>query len=263
MPPRKRPAPPPEKPSPSAAPSPEASAPLAKAPKTTDPDSEAPPAISPTILANLPGPEREVFKLIYAAGSKGMWLQDVRNATGLGPNVASKHARTLLSRGLLKEVLDVRHRGKKIYMAVHFEPSTEITGGTWYHAGKLDTDAVAAARRRCLAQVEKLGAATADMVHHGIERDEPGTGYALDKIRDILRTMVLDKVLEEVKSTGEGEFAAVRSGRMCYKVAEAIQGGMMEGIPCGVCPRIHECSPEGVISPNTCVYYKKWLVLDF
>ncbi|KAL6839492.1 hypothetical protein ACP4OV_030762 [Aristida adscensionis] len=268
MPPRKRPAPP-ENPLPAAAPRSElrsssaGKALEAPAPEASAPDSDSAPTISPTILANLPGPEREVFKLIFAAGGKGMWLQDVRNATGLGPNVASKHARSLVSRGLLKEVLDVRHRGKKIYMAVHFEPSTEITGGTWYHAGRLDTDAVAAARRRCLAQVEKLGAATADMILHGIERDEPAAGYALDKIRDILRTMVLDKVLEEVKSTGEGEFAAVRSGRMCYRVAGAIQGGMMEGIPCGVCPRIDECSPDGVISPNTCVYYKKWLRLDF
>ncbi|XP_062234031.1 uncharacterized protein LOC133931209 [Phragmites australis] len=255
MPPRKRPAPS----SPASAPPPDINPPEPSAPA---PDSEMP-TISASILAKLPPPEREVYSLIFAAGSKGMWLQDVRNATRLSPNVATKVARTLVARDLLKEVSDVRHRSKKVFMATDFQPSPEITGGTWYHDGRLDTDAVSAARRRCLAQVERLGTATAEMIHHGIERHEPRAGYAIDRIRDILRTMVLDKVLEEVKSTGEGEFAAVRSGRMCYRVAGAAQGGMMEGIPCGVCPRIDECSPEGAISPNTCVYYKKWLQMDF
>ncbi|XP_062229169.1 uncharacterized protein LOC133926984 [Phragmites australis] len=260
MPPRKRPPPPPPRaePSPASAPPPDVNS-----PKPSDSTNSSPPTISASILANLPPAEREVYRIIFSAGSKGMWMQEVRKMTGLGPNVATKHARTLMAQGLLKEVSDVRHRSKKIFMATDFQPSSEITGGAWYHDGRLDTDAVAAARRRCLAQVEKLGAATAQMIHHGIERDEPSAGYAMDKIKDILRTMALDKVLEEVKSTGEGEFAAVRSGTMCYRVAGIAQGGMMEGIPCGVCPRIDECSPEGVISPNTCVYYKKWLQMDF
>ncbi|KAL6839490.1 hypothetical protein ACP4OV_030760 [Aristida adscensionis] len=222
-----------------------------------------PPTISATILANLPAPEREVYRLVFAAGSDGMWLQDLRAAAGLSAGAAARHTRSLAAKGLLKEVPDARHRRRKTFMATDFMPSAEITGGTWYHAGRLDADAVAAARRRCLAQVERLGAATAEMVHHGVGRDEPAAGYALDEVRDVLRTMVLDKVVEEAESTGVGEFAAVESGRMCYKVAGGVQGGMMEGMPCGVCPRIDECSPEGVISPSTCVYYHKWLRLDF
>ncbi|CAD6336377.1 unnamed protein product [Miscanthus lutarioriparius] len=102
------------------------------------------------------------------------------------------------------------------------------------------------------------------MIHHGILKDDPRARYTIDKIRDIIKTMVLDKVLEEVKSTGTGEFIAVRAGTMCYRlVTRAPQGGMMEGIPCGVCPRIDECSPERVMSPSTCVYYYKWLQMDF
>jgi DNA-directed RNA polymerase III subunit RPC6 len=256
MPPRKRPAPPPEAPSPASK--------LHSEESSKEPASDAsPPKISDKILRCLPATERKVYELIYAAGSRGMWMQDVRKATNMAPPTATKILRSLVTKNLLKEVSDVRHRSKKIFMSTEFQPSTEITGGTWYHDGRLDTDAVAAARRICLAQVQKLGVATADMIHNGIEKDDPRAGYAIDKIRDILQTMVLDKVLEEVKSTGEGEFAAIRSGRLCYRVAAAAQGGMMEGIPCGVCPRIDECSPEGVISPSTCIYYKNWLQMDF
>jgi DNA-directed RNA polymerase III subunit RPC6 len=259
MPPRKRPAPPPEEPRPSSKPAPDVKP---SEPTRSVPDS-ATPTISATVLAKLPNMERQVYTLIFEAGNKGMWMLEVRKQLNISPNVATKVARTLVQHGLLKEVSDVRHRSRKIFMATDFQPSDEITGGTWYHDGRLDTDAVSAVRRRCQAQVEKLGPANVQMIYNGILRDDPKAGYTIDKVRDIVKTMVLDKVLEEVKSTGEGDFAGVRSGTICYCLAGAAQGGMMEGIPCGVCPRIDECSPDGVISPSTCVYYKKWLQMDF
>uniref|UniRef100_A0ACD6AD88 Uncharacterized protein n=1 Tax=Avena sativa TaxID=4498 RepID=A0ACD6AD88_AVESA len=265
MPPRKRPL----EPSSGMPPAPEVKPvipPPSKSPDAPVP-SDAPepgvPPISAAILNNLPPSERDVYKRIYAAGNKGMWSKDLRYATNLSAPLLGKLTRALVQRGILKEVTDVRHRSKKVFMDARIEPSAEITGGTWFHNGQLDTDAVAAVRRRCLDQVDRLGAATPDMVHKGVERADPKAGYMIDQIREILKTMALDRVLEECKSTGEGEFSAVRAGRICYRRGGAPQGGMMEGIPCGVCPRIDECSPDGVISPTTCVYYKKWLQLDF
>jgi len=255
MPPRKRPAPPPEEPSPSSKPQPDAQP---SEPSKPSPDSEQR-TISATILAQLPSQERLAYKLIFEAGNKGMWMLDIRKKLLMGPNIATKVVRTLVTQGLIKEVSDVRHRSRKIFMATDFQPSAEITGGTWYHDGRLHTDAVTA-RRCCQAQVERLGAATVQMIHHGILKDDPRARYTIDKIRDIIKTMVL----EEVKSTGTGEFTALRASTMCYRqVTGAPQGGTMEGILCGVCPRIDVCSPEGVISPSTCVYYKKWLQMDF
>ena len=29
--------------------------------------------------------------------------------------------------------------------------------------------------------------------------------------------------------------------------------------PCGVCPVFNECREDGLISPQTCMYYDKWL----
>jgi hypothetical protein len=31
-------------------------------------------------------------------------------------------------------------------------------------------------------------------------------------------------------------------------------------VPCGVCPVFDQCVPGGVISPETCAYYSKWLL---
>ncbi|KAM3212559.1 hypothetical protein ACQJBY_065552 [Aegilops geniculata] len=262
MPPRKRPL----EPSPGMPAQPDAKPVISPASKSADaPAPASVPEVQPpaAILNNLKGPEREVYERIFAAGNKGMSSQDLRYALKLTAPTLNKLTRALVQRGILKEVTDVRPRGKKVFMDFSVEPSPEITGGTWYHNGQLDTDTVAAVRRRCLDQIDRLGAATPDMVHNGVEREDPSAGYAIDQIRDILQTMALDRVLEECRSTGEGEFSAVRAGRVCYRRGGAPQGGMMDGIPCGVCPRIDECSPDGVISPTTCVYYKKWLQMDF
>jgi DNA-directed RNA polymerase III subunit RPC6 len=205
-------------------------------------------------------PPEAVYNIIIEAGNKGLWMLDILKKLLMAPNIATKVVRTLVASGLLKEVSDVRHRSRKIFMATDFQSFAEITGGTWYHDGRLDTDAVSTARRCCQAQVERLGAATAQMIHQGILKEDPRAGYTIDKVKDIIKTMVL----EEVKSTGTRDFSAVMAGTMCYRlVTGAPQGGMMEGIHCGICPRTHECSPEGIISPSTCVYYKKWLQMDF
>ncbi|CAN6207327.1 unnamed protein product [Urochloa humidicola] len=198
-----------------------------------------------------------------------MSVQGLRDATGLGADAGRNQARSLVRLGVVKEVQDVRRnrRRNKLYMAAEFTPSDEVSGGAWYHEGRVDKHAVAAARRRCLAQVRRHGGvASAEMIHAGVGRDEPAgaAGFDMGGVEDILRTMVLDRSLEEVTSTGEGEFAAVGRGTMCYREPGKMQPeGMMEGIPCGVCPMIDDCSPEGVISPGTCVYYQKWLQMDF
>jgi DNA-directed RNA polymerase III subunit RPC6 len=214
------------------------------------PDS-ATPTIQPRpgIITNLPAGQRTVYEAIFAAGSKGMLLTEVRKQTGLSANTARKHANALKNIDLVKQICDVRNRNKKIFVASDFEPASEITGGAWYNDGHLDTDAIAAARSRCLAQVKKHGAATATMIHEGIQTDDPRAGYDEAKVREILGTMVLERELEEFSNAGSDK-------QTWYRVAEKDPGGAMEAIPCGVCPRIGECSPEAIVSPSTCVYYR-------
>uniref|UniRef100_A0A0D9WRV7 RNA polymerase III subunit C6 n=1 Tax=Leersia perrieri TaxID=77586 RepID=A0A0D9WRV7_9ORYZ len=274
MPPRKRPPPPvkasdtPPETKPKLAPPSRPTAAAASPSPASSPGPRPPPVpiLPDSILNAFPPPEREIYKLVFSGGDRGMTQTEIRTRTRMQPNTLSRHLRSLTSatKGVLKVVNSVHKRAEKMYMDARIDPSPEITGGTWYRDGQLDSDAVAAARRRCRDQIDRLGGvATADAIFAGIGRDCPSTAYSIEQIRDILRTMALDMELEEVRSTGVGEFSDLRAGRVCYRRGGAPQGGMMEGIPCGVCPRVDECSPDGVISPKTCVYYKKWLQMDF
>ncbi|KAI5356319.1 hypothetical protein L3X38_009214 [Prunus dulcis] len=91
------------------------------------------------------------------------------------------------------------------------------------------------------------------------------TSFTRPQIEEILRVLVLDKRVTEVKSTGMGEFASFPVGKVCYKsiskggTKREPKVGAMASIPCGVCPRISQCTPDGIISPRTCVYFTKWL----
>ncbi|KAI6669285.1 hypothetical protein NL676_004170 [Syzygium grande] len=89
--------------------------------------------------------------------------------------------------------------------------------------------------------------------------------YSGQEIGDIVRALVLDNDVVEMRSNGLGEFASVPTGRMCYKcrrlpdAAKELRAGAMASIPCGVCPQMAHCTPGGIISPTSCEYYSKWL----
>uniref|UniRef100_A0A0E0LDA0 RNA polymerase III subunit C6 n=1 Tax=Oryza punctata TaxID=4537 RepID=A0A0E0LDA0_ORYPU len=264
MPPRKRPPPPANAPEAPPETKPKISPPARPSAAAAAAPPRPPPEVLPdSVLAALSQHEKGIYKLVFAGGDKGMTQTEIRIKTGMPTSTLTKHLRGLTSKGVLKVVNSVHKRAEKIYMDARIDPSPEITGGTWYRNGQLDSDAVASARRRCLEQIDRLGVATAETIFTGISRDCPSLAYSIEQVRDILRTMALDRELEEVRSTGVGEFSDLRAGRVCYRRGGPVQGGVMERIPCGVCPRIDECSPDGVISPNTCVYYKKWLQMDF
>ncbi|KAK1312822.1 hypothetical protein QJS10_CPA07g00653 [Acorus calamus] len=63
----------------------------------------------------------------------------------------------------------------------------------------------------------------------------------------------------EVRSTGTGVSASVMRGKVCYRCCPAKEASAAASVPCLVCPRIRDCTPDGIISPRNCVYYKKWL----
>ncbi|XP_072982256.1 uncharacterized protein [Typha latifolia] len=224
------------------------------------------PPSSASSTPSLPEPERLIYGLIKPRENMGILIADIRKETNLPSAIVRKALKSLQSKNLVKDVVNVHNKIQKIYMAVEFEPSREITGGTWYSDGNLNMDFISDVRNKCLAQITKLRVTTIEGIWKGIQRSEGSKmEISLQQIVEIVQALVLDKEVDEVKSSGVGEFAAVPVGKICYKKSEraASNVGALAMLPCGVCPRISECTPDGVISPKTCVYYNKWLQLEF
>ncbi|KAJ4789511.1 DNA-directed RNA polymerase III subunit RPC6 [Rhynchospora pubera] len=99
-----------------------------------------------------------------------------------------------------------------------------------------------------------------------MKKSDPNIIYTRQQIGDILQSLVIDKEVEEIKSTGKGDFANVPAGKVCYRTVQSsssTQVGALTSILCGVCPRLRDCTPDGEISPSNCEYYKQWLGVEY
>ncbi|KAK9732572.1 hypothetical protein RND81_04G007200 [Saponaria officinalis] len=146
-------------------------------------------------------------------------------------------------------------------MGIEFEPSTELTGGVWYQDGVFDIDMIENLKKACRGIVSRQKVTTADDIVQVIKKSG-GLQFELkiEHIKQVLDTLCLENVVFKVKSNGMGEFAPFRVNTECYKIRPKPKTiGALASIPCGACPRMSQCAPDGVISPATCVYFTKWL----
>ncbi|EEF50894.1 DNA-directed RNA polymerase III subunit RPC6 [Ricinus communis] len=210
--------------------------------------------------------ECTLYNVIWSKQDMGIWTRDMKRETNLPDNVVNKSLKVLQAKNLIKEVVNIQNKGRKHYMATEFEPSKEITGGAWYVEGNLDTEFIKLLKEVCTKQVLKLKVATLEGITDSIKRSGIfNTELTKQQIEEIVKALVLDNALIEVKSNGMLEFSFIPIGKVCYKcvgkgsTAGEPRIGAMASIPCGVCPRISQCTPDGIISPQTCVYYSKWL----
>ncbi|EYU32313.1 hypothetical protein ABFS82_10G105300 [Erythranthe guttata] len=215
--------------------------------------------------------ERAVLNSIKSKGNMGIWTRDIKLETNLTDPVVSKSVKSLMAKNLIKEVVNIQNKGKKHYMSVEFEPSKEISGGEWYSNGALDKELIKAVQDMCLRFLRAQKVTTIEGVHNDLKKSRVLTFEpSREQVVDILNSMVLDNNIIEVKSSGLGDYHSIPIGTVCYRVASGAgvaKGGPKKGgfasIPCGACPRISVCTPDGPISPATCVYYTKWLNVEF
>lgn len=210
-----------------------------------------------------------VLNVIKSKKDIGIWARDIKKDINLSDVIVNKALKSLASKKLIKEVANIQNKGRKHYMAVEFEPSKEITGGAWYVEGHLDKEFIEALKKLCRNLVSSQKVATIDSVFKTIEEKRIVKDCTRQQVEEILNSLVLDNEILEVKSTGLGEYHSIPVGSLCYRTTKAVgvdkgfKIGAMASIPCGMCPRISQCTPDGIISPKTCVYFEKWLDIEF
>ncbi|KAK9208202.1 hypothetical protein WN944_000556 [Citrus x changshan-huyou] len=211
--------------------------------------------------------ERLIYDVIRSKQDMGIWTRDMKRElkVNLPDNIVTKSIKSLQNKSLIKEVVNIHNKGKKHLMAVEFEPSKEISGGAWYSEGSLDTEFIKVVKSQCLKQIIKVKVATLEGISDSIKRSGAfKVDLTKQQTEEIVRALVLDNQIMEVKSNGSGEFTNIPVGKVCYKNVSKGGGGgepktgSLASVPCGVCPQINICTPDGVISPKTCVYYTKW-----
>ncbi|KAL0010647.1 hypothetical protein SO802_005755 [Lithocarpus litseifolius] len=227
--------------------------------KRKQPDSKSP-------IESLTEHERILYNLIRSKQDMAIWTRDMKRETNIPDNVLNKSLKSLQAKKLIKEVVTIQNKGRKHYIATEFEPSKEITGGAWYVEGSLDTEFINFLKKHCVKIIYEQKIVTLEEILDTIRRSRAfNVEFTTQQIEEIVNALVLDNEILEVKSTGMGEFNSIPIGKVCYRCASRAglkaepKIGAMASIPCGVCPQISLCTPDGIISPTTCVYYTKWL----
>lgn len=203
-----------------------------------------------------------IYQAIKNAGNMGIWTKDMKRETNLQQPQVNKALKNLEARGLIKGVKCVSNQAKKVYMLAELTPSKEITGGAWYTGQNFDTEFTNIVKQQCLQFVLQQGVATIESVADFVRKSGMSkVELKVEELKQILDMLVLDGDVEEVISTGTGDFAAIPINKLCYRGSQARiqESSAFTNIPCGVCPVLRECTDDGLISPKTCIYYKKWL----
>nr|XP_043629402.1 DNA-directed RNA polymerase III subunit RPC6-like [Erigeron canadensis] len=208
---------------------------------------------------------RLVLNVIKSKGADTITDWNIKKETNLQGAAFNKIIKNLKDLALIKEIRRANAKGKH-FIAAEFEPTDEVTGGVWFTDGALDTDFINQLKGICLKIIKKLKVATAEGVYDFFKENRlTKTECTSQQLSEILKTLVLDNAIIEVKSTGLGEYFSIPIGNVCYRCLDGNLGdhgpklGAMVSIPCGVCPRMKQCTPDGLISPTNCVYYTKWL----
>ncbi|WZZ84973.1 hypothetical protein YC2023_113552 [Brassica napus] len=204
--------------------------------------------------------EKKILGFIRSKQGMGATKYEITAGTSIQQAFVTKATTSLKKSKLIKEV---SNKGGKHFLAVEFEPCKELQGGDWYVDGALDVSMIEDIKEICVNILERLERLKQKVVTLKASRDE----YKLsrDQTKVILDNLVLDNVIMEVKSNGSSEHSALRIGEVWYKLIGKKSGGgeardgAFASIPCGACPHIGLCTPDGAISPTTCVYYQKWL----
>ncbi|KAK6158531.1 hypothetical protein DH2020_005845 [Rehmannia glutinosa] len=212
--------------------------------------------------------ERTILDLIKSKKHLGICVREIKQGTKLADDDIKKSLKSLSTKCLIKEVVNIHNKRNKHYMAVEFEPSNEISGGDWYVDGELNKEFIDELQKLCLRYMRMKKVVTLERVHDLLKKVVT-FDISSQQVGEILNLIVLNNFIIEVKSTGLGDYHSIPVGTICYRVASGAgvltgpRTGAFASIPCGACPRISMCTPDGVIAPSNCVHYEKWLNIEF
>ncbi|KAJ4953720.1 hypothetical protein NE237_030552 [Protea cynaroides] len=177
--------------------------------KRKQPDSKSTPRVSDF--------EQVLYDLIKSKQDMGIKKWEMTREANLPNDVVTKCLKSLIAKKLIREVENFRNKGKRhnIYMAAEFKPSTEVTGGSWYVNGNLDTEFIQALKDLCLKYVYRIKVATTEVITESIRRSGIiNVECSTQKIAEMLQVLVLDNEIMEMQSSEIQDWKGQDSGTL-------------------------------------------------
>ena len=180
-----------------------------------------------TKLHGLDAPSKMVYQVIEASGARGIWTVDIRVRTNVQQATLTKIFKQLETRRLIKPIKAVTAKTKKLYMLYDLTPAKEITGGPWYSEYEFDHEFIAELRNFMVLCITRMNGGygvgngvtvrqiSAKMTQANVSRVQ----LSHDEVSQLLRTLILDYIVEQHGVTDDGEAVYVTAkpvSTMCH-----------------------------------------------
>lgn len=195
-----------------------------------------------------------VYDIIKQGGNKGEWLKNIKYKSKLTPKQYNASLKKLKAKNLIKSVKTIHGKNKIVYMLANLEPSREVTGGVWYTGTDFNTNLIAELQREaCQYILLKKQCTVADVLDHVRKK---GLSAEIDlrgeDMQSIIDTLIYDGLVDRSFD--------VRSGTYTYKPMNALTPeNAFSEIPCSTCPVFDQCTDNGDINPQSCIYLRQWI----
>lgn len=228
-------------------------------------------------LKSLSIEQQEVFKIISAAGTKGIWSREIRAACGINQSVMNGALKQLEGRKLIKAVKSVNTPKQKIYMLYDVEPDASVTGGAWYCDQEFESEFVEVLNKQCYSflqecrnAAEKKGEDPITCRNSSYKSTKEIAKYINDlkvsrvqleeeNIEDILNTLIADgKIEKKVVVDSSCSTGRENTVNLYRAVPPIVLNSPLMRMPCGVCHVYKDCREGSLVSPSTCIYMKEW-----
>nr|CAD7257642.1 unnamed protein product [Timema shepardi] len=204
------------------------------------------PALHTDKIKGADNEEKIVYSIIEEAGSKGIWIRDIRYKSNLVPTQLNKILKILENKKLIKAVKSVAASKKKVYMLFNLEPDRSVTGGAWYCDQDFEAEFVDVLNQQCYRYLQqksenikdcKGGPIAARNISYASSKDvwkfisELGISKVQLSVEDI------ETILDTLLYDGKVERSVALDGSYLYRAIESLLDapGIVR-MPCGVCP---------------------------
>lgn len=160
----------------------------------------------------------QFLRVIEQAGNMGIWTKDIKKKTDIQNQALNKIFKALESRRLIKPVKSVNAKAKKLYMLFNLTPARELTGGVWYSDLEFDHEFISELRTFLIRCVRRLnngqGCTLREISEKVVQANVSRVKLSLDEIRQLMRTLVYDYLVEETEKEADGSINYVASRRV-------------------------------------------------
>ena len=211
-----------------------------------------------TRFQDLSEEHRTIYKLISDSSTQGIWAKDLASKSKIPAGTLARLTKTLEHRKLIKQITPAQYRSRKVWMLFELEPNSELSGGSWYKDGQIDSELIERLRAATLEYVSNCeDPVTAEDVQAFLVTQQ--WSRSIENINSIIKTLVLDRELTAIPPMS-------LKGSTLYQLRaksgmRTFSSSFFSEIPCISCPVRSQCSPGNPISPETCRFMSRWIRL--